>query len=181
MHIPGILYVWRNRSLSSLAIYFFFWKLWPTREPTMATCRWLTCDSGGENVPVYVFKILAQFHLSTFPYVQSCSIPKFLGLSSRVTRLGEFSPVGWWLSLGQIVLNYRSSANSWANFFQEISYVFVLTYNGLGYFLGDFFHFFTLHVHRLLKDFCGLFFNNLSTTLDIKLSSINRNIYTACT
>jgi hypothetical protein len=41
--------------------------------------------------------------------------------------------------VGQFIENYRSSANSWANFFPSTSCVLILTKNCLCYTLGDFF------------------------------------------
>jgi hypothetical protein len=40
----------------------------------------------------------------------------------RVTRLGEFSPIGWLLTLGSYLQNHRSTPNSCATFFQGKSY-----------------------------------------------------------
>jgi hypothetical protein len=42
---------------------------------------------------------------------------------TRVTRLGEFSPIWRLFSLGSFLENYISSANSWGTFFYETSYV----------------------------------------------------------
>jgi hypothetical protein len=56
-------------------------------------------------------------------------------IENRVTRLGEFSPIG---RLGNILGNDGRSANSWATFCLETSYVF-FGKNGLGNTLGDFF------------------------------------------
>jgi hypothetical protein len=40
---------------------------------------------------------------------------------------------------GQFFKNYTSSPKLWATLFQRIDYVLILTKNGLGYSLGDFF------------------------------------------
>jgi hypothetical protein len=56
-------------------------------------------------------------------------------LLSRVTRLGEFLPIGHICQFGE---NYRSSANSWAAFFHNTSYVLILTKKWWGYILATF-------------------------------------------
>jgi hypothetical protein len=61
---------------------------------------------------------------------------KITFLLSRVTRLGEFLPIG---QLCQFSENYRSSANSRAAFFHNTSYVLILTKKWWGYFLATFF------------------------------------------
>jgi hypothetical protein len=38
-----------------------------------------------------------------------------------------------------VFFNYKRSAHLWASLFRGTSYVLILTKNGLGYFLGDFF------------------------------------------
>jgi hypothetical protein len=58
-------------------------------------------------------------------------------LATRVTRMGEFSPIGWLFTLGSF-FNDRTTANFWTAFSQLTGYVFILTKNGLGYSLGDF-------------------------------------------
>jgi hypothetical protein len=57
-------------------------------------------------------------------------------LADRVTRLGEFSPNA---RFGKFFKNYTSNPKLWATLFQRIDYVLILTKNGLGYILGDFF------------------------------------------
>jgi hypothetical protein len=63
------------------------------------------------------------------------------GGASRVTRSGEFSPImaGGFFGGGQFFGNFRSSTTSWAAFVHGTSYVLIVTKNGLGYILGDFF------------------------------------------
>jgi hypothetical protein len=56
----------------------------------------------------------------------------------RVTRLGEFSPIGQLFTLGSLLKNTKV-AQFWATFSMEKSYVFILTKIALGYTLGDFF------------------------------------------
>jgi hypothetical protein len=59
---------------------------------------------------------------------------------NRVTRLGEFSPIGrvtnFW---GTFCENYISCTTSWATFFNGESCVLIIKKIGLGYILGDFF------------------------------------------
>jgi hypothetical protein len=58
----------------------------------------------------------------------------------RVTRLGGIFS-NWMVvySMQFFFENYRSSANVWTTFTQCISDVFIVTKNGLGHVLGDFF------------------------------------------
>jgi hypothetical protein len=55
---------------------------------------------------------------------------------------------------GKFIENFRSSANSWANFFRSASYVLILTKNWLGYILGNFLQ--THLVTLLLANICLL-------------------------
>jgi hypothetical protein len=59
--------------------------------------------------------------------------------AARVTRLGDFSPIGWLFSLGSFLENYCCSPKFLTSFFNGQSYVLILTNNGLGYILGDFY------------------------------------------
>jgi hypothetical protein len=58
-------------------------------------------------------------------------------LAYRVTRLGEFSPIGGLITL-QCFKNLLSSINVLASLSHGNSYVFILTKNGFGNVLGDF-------------------------------------------
>jgi hypothetical protein len=64
-----------------------------------------------------------------------------LQLTIRVTRLGEFSPIGLVFSLGSIFLNYGTSTKKlWAIIPTAIvMYYLSSPKNALGYILGDFF------------------------------------------
>jgi hypothetical protein len=59
---------------------------------------------------------------------------------SRVSRLGEFSPIGWLLVYFEyLFVNHKSIQNIWAVFLPPLkSYVIILTKTCLGYILGDF-------------------------------------------
>jgi hypothetical protein len=46
---------------------------------------------------------------------------------SRVTRLGEFSPIGWLFTWGRLFENYSSSQNSLFIYFRGKIYVLILT------------------------------------------------------
>jgi hypothetical protein len=59
-------------------------------------------------------------------------------LSTRVTGLGEFSPNEWLFSLGRFFENYRNSPHC-GHFFRSKSSVLILSENGLGTMLGEFF------------------------------------------
>jgi hypothetical protein len=59
--------------------------------------------------------------------------------TTRVTRLGEFSPIGRLFSLGSSSKNCRSSQIFWATIFCGKNYLLALTTTGLGYILGYFF------------------------------------------
>jgi hypothetical protein len=52
---------------------------------------------------------------------------------------GEISPNARLFALGSFSKIYTSSPKLWATSFQRIDYVLILTKNGLGYILGDFF------------------------------------------
>jgi hypothetical protein len=56
---------------------------------------------------------------------------------SRVTRLGEFSPIGRFYSLGSF-LKITEVAQILGLFFQGKSYVLILTKDGLDYNFGNF-------------------------------------------
>jgi hypothetical protein len=60
-------------------------------------------------------------------------------VASRVTSLGEFSPIGWLLTLGSFLMTEVCSSNLWTTFSQCISNVSILTKNGLSYIFGEFF------------------------------------------
>jgi hypothetical protein len=60
-------------------------------------------------------------------------------MAVRVTRLGEFSPLGRLLTLGFIFENSRGGKTILAPFFHGKSCVLMLTENGLGHILGTFF------------------------------------------
>jgi hypothetical protein len=64
-----------------------------------------------------------------------------------VTRLGEFSPLGRLLTLGNVFENYRSGPKFGATFFDGKCCVHI---NGLCYILGDFFH-------KLIWSACSFF------------------------
>jgi hypothetical protein len=51
---------------------------------------------------------------------------------TRVTRLGEFSPIGSFLKTTSVAKNIC------ATFVHCENYIFILTKNGLGYIFGDF-------------------------------------------
>jgi hypothetical protein len=57
---------------------------------------------------------------------------------TRVTRLGEFSPKVWLLTLGS-GLKITKAANFYGVLFPMVPVIINLTKNGLGYILGDFF------------------------------------------
>jgi hypothetical protein len=61
-------------------------------------------------------------------------------LLSRVTRLGELSPVGPLFTSDSFLKNREVSIILLADFFYGQSYEFILPKNRLGYVLGDFFH-----------------------------------------
>jgi hypothetical protein len=56
----------------------------------------------------------------------------------RVTRLGEFSPIGWLLTLTCFFLNDRSSPHFGLLVPHSTSYILILSKNEFGYILGDF-------------------------------------------
>jgi hypothetical protein len=59
---------------------------------------------------------------------------------SRVTRLGEFSPVGRLFTLGSVLkITELHSADFWASFSHGTGYVLIFANNHLGYSLGYFF------------------------------------------
>jgi hypothetical protein len=58
-------------------------------------------------------------------------------VTARVTRFGEFSPIGQLFSLG-VFFNWTEEV-FWLRFVQSKNYVFSLMKNGLGYTLGGFF------------------------------------------
>jgi hypothetical protein len=63
-----------------------------------------------------------------------------LEVSSRVTRLSEYSPLGQLLTLGSYFENNRSSPKIGATFFHSNSYILFSTKYGLGSIMGGFFH-----------------------------------------
>jgi hypothetical protein len=66
-----------------------------------------------------------------------CVLALHSKLESRVTRLGEFSPIGW--LFGQFLkIIPMTSPHFWATFFHGKGHALILTKNGLGYILGDF-------------------------------------------
>jgi hypothetical protein len=69
-----------------------------------------------------------------------CVHAQKISFGSRVTRLGEFSPIGRLFTLGSFVENYRRMLKFLATFFLSKRHVLILTKNALGYILGDFFH-----------------------------------------
>jgi hypothetical protein len=62
---------------------------------------------------------------------------------NRVTRLGEFSPAYWAIVFfwggGQFFEKHRSSTNFGPLFSREKSYELIVTWNGFGRMLGNFF------------------------------------------
>jgi hypothetical protein len=48
-------------------------------------------------------------------------------VTHRVTRLGEFLPIGWFFLLGSFFENDRSSANLWTTFLSCISHELIVT------------------------------------------------------
>jgi hypothetical protein len=78
--------------------------------------------------------------------------------TTRVTRLGEFSPIGRLFNLGSFE-NFRSRAKFLGYFFLITRYVLILAKQGLDCTLGDFFtNFFVviLSVHCLHESNCEL-------------------------
>jgi hypothetical protein len=78
----------------------------------------------------------------SYLWTESRSVSFFLPkkyLSARVTRLGEFPPIGQ-LLLWAFFENYIITPNVWATLFRGKRYALILTTNGLGYSLGDFFN-----------------------------------------
>jgi hypothetical protein len=59
-------------------------------------------------------------------------------IARRVTRLGEFWPIGRLLNLVSFCKNYRNGSNHWATCFHGKSCVLIFIRNGFGYILGDF-------------------------------------------
>jgi hypothetical protein len=60
--------------------------------------------------------------------------------STRVTRLGEFCFARWAIIyIGQFFENYIISPHCWTTFFLRKRYVIIVTKNGLGHILGEFF------------------------------------------
>jgi hypothetical protein len=60
-------------------------------------------------------------------------------VKSRVTRLAEFSTFGRLCFLWAIFRKQQKKSKFFATFFLGKSFAFILTKNGLGYTLGDFF------------------------------------------
>jgi hypothetical protein len=60
-------------------------------------------------------------------------------VGARVTRFGEFSPIGWLLTLGSFCKQIKNSTIHWATCFHGIGCVLIFKRNWLGYILGDFF------------------------------------------
>jgi hypothetical protein len=58
---------------------------------------------------------------------------------NRVTGLGEFSRIGRLFDIGSFFENYRSIPHFGYTFFYGKSYELILTKNGLGFILGEFF------------------------------------------
>jgi hypothetical protein len=56
----------------------------------------------------------------------------------RVTRLGEFSPIGRLFSLCRFLEKYKSSPKFLSTFIHGKSFILTLPKNELGYILGDF-------------------------------------------
>jgi hypothetical protein len=65
-----------------------------------------------------------------------CDIDRF---ANRVTKLGEFSPIGWLLILGSFLKITEIAQVVVATYFRCKSFVLVLRKDGLGNTLGDFF------------------------------------------
>jgi hypothetical protein len=72
---------------------------------------------------------------STYRPMYNAAQPK----KSRVTRLDDFSPIGQWLTFEGFLKNTKVAQKTWTNFHSGNSSVLILTRNGLGYILGDFF------------------------------------------
>jgi hypothetical protein len=96
--------------------------------------------------------------------------------------LGEFSPkfaqclianFGKWFE------NYKSSAHLWGTFSHGTSYVLILTKNGLGYILGDFFTNSSGHPDHALdllwKEPFQIFFNLQFSGQEVKCFSLSRD------
>jgi hypothetical protein len=67
--------------------------------------------------------LATQFWVSLFNLeAMSAYSSAWLVLINRVTRLGEFSPIGRHISVG---IFYRISSNNWACFFHDKSYVLI--------------------------------------------------------
>jgi hypothetical protein len=80
-------------------------------------------------------KLRTQFAESTQAEKSASSKQMFERLNTcptRVTRLGELSPIGWFISLGSF-FNYNSSPKVWDTLFHGRNYSLILTKNGLGY------------------------------------------------
>jgi hypothetical protein len=79
--------------------------------------------------------------------------PKHLSLAGRVTRLGEFSPIGSvFFIFGQFneIYAIRPKFGCYSIFFYSICYS-IFTKYGFGYILGDFFTNESGHPARLLR------------------------------
>jgi hypothetical protein len=59
---------------------------------------------------------------------------------SRVTRLGEFSPIESLFTLGSFVKNYRRSTNNWATYLNGKSYALIISKKWIGRHFGRLFH-----------------------------------------
>jgi hypothetical protein len=65
-------------------------------------------------------------------------------ISSRVTRLGDFSPNGRYFTLGRFIKitdvaqKLHKVKVKFGYFFVSLEYALILTKNGFGYILGDF-------------------------------------------
>jgi hypothetical protein len=73
----------------------------------------------GENSPNLI--TLLSIHIRFFFLL--FVMPQFTVLKTRVTRLGEFSPLGWLLSLGSYLKmsKVKRGTNFWATLFHETS------------------------------------------------------------
>jgi hypothetical protein len=70
----------------------------------------------------YLYAVVGIFGVMK-TYVEENLTPKtskpWMNITDRVTRLGEFWPVGWLFTWASVSENYRSRPNVWATFFAE--------------------------------------------------------------
>jgi hypothetical protein len=58
--------------------------------------------------------------------------------ATRVTRLGEYLPVGWLFTLEEFFLNSGSKPNFGCFYYKKVTFMYISITMGLGHILGDF-------------------------------------------